>query len=75
MNLLTGKKAERPFIDYTDQTGGSVDLNHRVDLRCMTKDVTIYYTIDGAVPYPWHKSAQVNYVFYVLIHTLSGVGW
>lgn len=52
---------DTPYIDYTDQMGGSVNLNHQVELKCATPDAEIYYTIDGSVPYPWHKSSKVGH--------------
>lgn len=58
--LLLGKKAEPPFIDYTETMGGSVSLYHAVELQTNTKDADIYYTIDGSIPYPWHKSSKVS---------------
>ena len=58
--IISGKKVETPFIDYTEQLGGSVELYHAVELKCTTPDADIYYTIDGSTPYPWHKSAKVS---------------
>lgn len=57
--MIEGNKVEPPFIQYTEQLGGSVELHHAVELQCNTPHVTMYYTIDGSSPYPWNKSAKI----------------
>lgn len=59
MDALIGRKVDTPYIDYTELLGGSVDLYHTIELKCATQDATIYYTIDGASPYPCDRSAKV----------------
>lgn len=55
---------DTPYIDYTEQMGGSVELNHVVELQCSTTDCDIYYTVDGSSPYPWNKSSKVSVEYY-----------
>ena len=47
--IFAATQTQTPFIS-SDRTGGTVDKNHVVFLKCDTKNAQLFYTIDGSAP-------------------------